>query len=114
MNGLANRLAIPKHVAPELTLLVRRHVQLVRAILVEVGEHRRVLEAIDFGHVSSNGYSFQIEMNYRAWRKGFALVEVPITFTERTEGQSKMSKGIVREATLKVWELRFRALTGKL
>ena len=76
--------------------------------------HRRVLEAIDFSHVSSNGYSFQIEMNYRAWRKGFALVEVPITFTERTEGQSKMSRAIVREATLKVWELRFRALTGKL
>jgi dolichol-phosphate mannosyltransferase len=76
--------------------------------------HRRVLEAIDLNEVSSNGYSFQIEMSYRAWRKGFSIVEVPITFTERTEGQSKMSKAIVREAALKVWELRFRDLFGRL
>jgi dolichol-phosphate mannosyltransferase len=76
--------------------------------------HTRVLQAIDFDRVSSNGYSFQIEMTYRAWRKGFRIVEVPITFTERTEGQSKMSKAIVREAALKVWELRFRDLFGRL
>ncbi len=76
--------------------------------------HRRVLEAIDLSSVKSNGYSFQVEMNYRAWRKGFRLSEVPIVFTERTEGQSKMSKGIVREAAFKVWELRLRALTGRL
>ena len=76
--------------------------------------HHRVLQAIDFDRVSSNGYSFQIEMTYRAWRKGFTVVEVPITFTERTEGQSKMSKAIVREAALKVWELRFRDLFGRL
>ena len=76
--------------------------------------HHRVLQAIDFDRVSSNGYSFQIEMTYRAWRKGFKVVEVPITFTERTEGQSKMSKAIVREAALKVWELRFRDLFGRL
>ncbi len=76
--------------------------------------HRRVLESIDLSSVKSNGYSFQVEMNYRAWRKGFRLSEVPIVFTERTEGQSKMSKGIVREAALKVWELRLRALTGRL
>ena len=75
---------------------------------------RRVLEAIDFDRVSSNGYSFQIEMKYRAWRKGFSLVEVPIVFTERTEGQSKMSRAIVREAALKVWRLRFRDLFGRL
>ncbi len=76
--------------------------------------HPRVFEAIDFSRVTSNGYMFQIEMTYRAWRKGFRIVEVPITFTERTEGQSKMSKAIVREAALKVWELRFRDLFGKL
>jgi dolichol-phosphate mannosyltransferase len=76
--------------------------------------HHRVLQAIDFDRVSSNGYSFQIEMTYRAWRKGFTVVEVPITFPERTEGQSKMSKAIVREAALKVWELRFRDLFGRL
>jgi dolichol-phosphate mannosyltransferase len=76
--------------------------------------HRRVLEAIDFRKVHSNGYSFQIEMSYRAWRLGFRLKEVPIVFTERTEGQSKMSKTIVREAALKVWELRLRSIFGRL
>ncbi|NND72447.1 MAG: polyprenol monophosphomannose synthase [Rhodothermales bacterium] len=75
---------------------------------------KSVLEAIDFERVRSNGYSFQIELNYRAWKKGFRLLEVPIVFVERTEGQSKMSKSIVREAMFKVWELRFRALFGKL
>jgi dolichol-phosphate mannosyltransferase len=76
--------------------------------------HRRVLEAIDLDRVKSNGYSFQVEMKYRAWKRGFRLVEVPIVFTERTEGQSKMSKQIVREAAFKVWELRLRDLFGKL
>lgn len=76
--------------------------------------HRRVLEAIDLDRIKSNGYSFQIEIKYRAWRRGFRLVEVPIVFTERTEGQSKMSKAIVREAARKVWELRLRAIIGKL
>ncbi len=73
-----------------------------------------VLQAIDFSRVRSNGYSFQIEMNYRAWRLGFRLVEVPIVFTERSEGESKMSGAIVREAMGKVWELRARALVGRL
>ncbi|MDA0378363.1 MAG: polyprenol monophosphomannose synthase [Bacteroidetes bacterium] len=75
---------------------------------------RTVLEAIDLGQVRSNGYSFQIEMNYIAWKKGFRISEVPIVFTERTEGRSKMSKAIVREATWKVWELRLRSLFGRL
>lgn len=76
--------------------------------------HRRVLEALELDRIKSNGYSFQVEMKYRAWRSGFRLVEIPIVFTERTEGQSKMSKAIVREAALKVWELRLRDLLGKL
>ena len=76
--------------------------------------HRRVLEAISLDKVKSNGYSFQIEMKYRAWRKGFRLTEIPIVFTERTEGQSKMSKKIVREAMGKVWELRIRDLFRRL
>jgi dolichol-phosphate mannosyltransferase len=75
---------------------------------------RETLEALDFARVRSNGYSFQIEMNYRAWKKGFRLVEVPIVFTERTEGQSKMSEGIVREAALKVWQFRLLSLVGRL
>jgi dolichol-phosphate mannosyltransferase len=76
--------------------------------------HRRVLEAIDLDRVNSNGYAFQVEMHYRTWQKGFDIIEVPIVFTERTEGQSKMSKAIVREAAWKVWELRLRSLVGTL
>ena len=75
---------------------------------------RGVLEAIPFDRVQSNGYSFQIEMNYRAWKRGFRLVEVPIVFTERSEGESKMSGAIVREAMRKVWELRARSAFGRL
>lgn len=76
--------------------------------------HRRVLETFDLERIGSDGYSFQIEMKYRAWRAGFRLLEVPIVFTERTEGQSKMSRRIMREAALKVWELRLRDLVGRL
>ena len=75
---------------------------------------RRVLTAIDLVAVQSNGYAFQIEMSFRAWKKGFRIVEIPIVFTDRTEGESKMSKGIVREAVFMVWRLRWWALTGKL
>lgn len=75
---------------------------------------RSVLAAIDLDDVKSNGYSFQVEMKYRAWQLGFRLAEVPIVFTERTEGQSKMSREIVREAAFKVWELRLRKLLGQL
>jgi len=76
--------------------------------------HRRVLESVNLEAVRSNGYSFLIEMKYRTWKKGFRLFEIPITFTERTEGQSKMSRAIVREAAFKVWELRLRSLFRKL
>ncbi|HXE58274.1 MAG TPA: polyprenol monophosphomannose synthase [Gemmatimonadales bacterium] len=75
---------------------------------------RRVLEAIDLGQVRSNGYAFQIEMSFRAWRKGFRLAEVPIVFTDRVEGQSKMNKRIVREAIWMVWWLRLQALLGRI
>jgi len=75
---------------------------------------RAVLEAIDLDAVRSNGYAFQIEMSYRAWKKGFRIVEIPIVFVDRTEGQSKMSKSIVREAIWMVWRLRFWAMTRKL
>jgi dolichol-phosphate mannosyltransferase len=73
---------------------------------------RKVLEAIDLSHVRSNGYAFQIEMSFRAWRKHFKIVEIPIVFVDRTEGQSKMSRSIVREAIWMVWRLRFWALRG--
>jgi len=73
---------------------------------------RKVLEAIDLSHVRSNGYAFQIEMSFRAWRKHFRIVEIPIVFVDRTEGQSKMSGSIVREAVWMVWRLRLWALKG--
>jgi dolichol-phosphate mannosyltransferase len=66
-----------------------------------------VLRAIDLDSVRSDGYSFQIEMNYKAWKKGFRLKEVPIIFIDRIQGTSKMNGSIVREAVLRVWALRF-------
>jgi dolichol-phosphate mannosyltransferase len=71
---------------------------------------RQVLEAIPLERVRSNGYAFQIEMSYRAWKKGFRLKEVPIVFTDRVEGQSKMNRKIVREAVWMVWWLRLLSL----
>jgi dolichol-phosphate mannosyltransferase len=75
---------------------------------------RQVLEAIDFDTVKSNGYSFQIEMSFRAWKKGFRLAEIPIVFTDRVEGQSKMNKRIVREAIWMVWWMRLQAAMGRI
>jgi dolichol-phosphate mannosyltransferase len=75
---------------------------------------RAVLETIDLDAVHSKGYAFQIEMTYRAARKGFRIQEVPITFADRTEGTSKMSRSIVVEAVVKVPALRVAALSGRL
>jgi dolichol-phosphate mannosyltransferase len=75
---------------------------------------REVLAAIDFSQVKSNGYAFQIEMSFRAWKKGFRLKEIPIIFHDRVEGQSKMSKRIVREAIWMVWWLRLQGLLGRI
>jgi dolichol-phosphate mannosyltransferase len=69
---------------------------------------RHVLEAIDLESISSAGYAFQVETTYRALRAGFRVVEVPITFTERRVGESKMTGGIVLEAALKVPGMRVR------
>lgn len=73
-----------------------------------------VLESIDLNSVKSNGYAFQIEMTFRAWKKGFRIAEIPIVFHDRTEGESKMSKRIVREAIWMVWRLRWLAAIGKI
>lgn len=75
---------------------------------------REVLKAIDLEEVKSNGYSFQIEMSFRAWKKGFRIKEIPIVFEDRRLGHSKMSKKIVREAVWMVWRLRLWSLLGKL
>jgi len=68
---------------------------------------REVLEAIDLDEIQSNGYAFQIEMNFKVWKKGFRIKEIPIIFVDRVEGTSKMSKKIIREAVWTVWRLRF-------
>ncbi|HEY4671753.1 MAG TPA: polyprenol monophosphomannose synthase [Gemmatimonadaceae bacterium] len=75
---------------------------------------RNVLESIDLSSVKSNGYAFQIEMSYRVWKRGFRIVEIPIIFVDRTEGVSKMSKRIVREAIWMVWRLRWWAIRGTI
>ncbi|MBU1065936.1 polyprenol monophosphomannose synthase, partial [bacterium] len=76
--------------------------------------NRKVLESIDLDRIKSSGYSFQIEMNFRAWKKGFNISEVSIIFIERSEGHSKMSKDIVWEAVFMVWKLNLLSWLGKL
>ncbi|UCG60925.1 MAG: polyprenol monophosphomannose synthase [Candidatus Zixiibacteriota bacterium] len=75
---------------------------------------RKVLETIDLDAVNSSGYSFQIEMSMRAWKKGFKIHEIPIIFVDRIAGSSKMSKKIMREAIWMVWWLRIMSIFGKL
>lgn len=75
---------------------------------------REVLEAIDLDRVTSNGYAFQIEMTFKAWKKGFKVKEIPIIFVDRVKGKSKMSKKIVREAVTMVWKLRIKSILGLL
>lgn len=75
---------------------------------------RRVLEEVRLDRIGSEGYSFQIEINLRAWRKGFTLGEIPIVFADRNIGESKMSKRIVVEAVWRVWVLRAQDLLGRL
>ena len=76
--------------------------------------HRNVINTIPLDRIKSNGYAFQIELHFRAWKAGFKLKEVSIVFREREEGVSKMSKAIVREAIWRVWSLKFRSIFGKL
>ena len=75
---------------------------------------RRVLESIDWSRVGSDGYAFQIEITFKAWRKGFRIREIPIVFVDRKAGESKMSRRIVHEAAWMVWRLRLLDLIGAL
>jgi dolichol-phosphate mannosyltransferase len=75
---------------------------------------RKVLESIDLDSIISDGYSFQVEMNYRAWNRKFRVKEIPIIFEDRRSGQSKMSKKIIREALIVVWKLKLFQMLGKL
>jgi dolichol-phosphate mannosyltransferase len=75
---------------------------------------KEVLQAINLDEIKSNGYSFQIEMTFKAWKKGFKIKEISIVFVDRVKGTSKMSKKIVREAIFMVWKLRFASMFGSL
>ena len=72
------------------------------------------LKQIDLDNVRSNGYSFQIEMKFKMYKKGFKIIEVPILFIDRREGESKMSRKVVYEAYFMVWKLKFKSVFGKL
>ncbi|MCK5597418.1 MAG: polyprenol monophosphomannose synthase, partial [Candidatus Eisenbacteria sp.] len=72
--------------------------------------HRKVLGTIELHTIRSDGYSFQIEVNFRSWRKGFSIVEIPIVFVDRHSGTSKMSRRIVWEAMWLVWRLRIERI----
>jgi dolichol-phosphate mannosyltransferase len=74
---------------------------------------RRVLEKIDLNKIGSSGYSFQIEMNYHAWKKKFRIAEIPIVFTDRQRGVSKMSTKIIREGLVLVWKLRLLSIFNR-
>jgi dolichol-phosphate mannosyltransferase len=74
--------------------------------------HRRALEALDLDRIQSEGYSFQIEVSFKVWRKGFRIKEIPIVFVDRHSGTSKMDRRIVIEAVWMVWWLKIQAMMG--
>ncbi len=92
-----------------------KYVQTITGLTVKdttagfVGYRRRVLETIDLDNIKFKGYAFQIEMKFTAWKHGFKIVEVPIIFTDRSEGTSKMSKGIFKEAVIGVIQIKLKS-----
>lgn len=76
--------------------------------------HAKVLQTLDIDNISFKGYAFQIEMKFRTWKKGFKIFEVPIIFTDRREGVSKMSGGIFKEAVFGVIQLKLKSIFGKI
>lgn len=103
-----------------LSYLANRYTRLVTGLPVNDATggfkcfRRRALEAIRLDRVKSDGYSFQIEMSFKCWKKGFRIVEIPILFVDRRAGVSKMNNKIVWEAAWMVWRLRLLALFGRL
>ena len=103
-----------------LSYLANRYTRLVTGLPVNDATggykcfRRRALEAIRLDKVRSDGYSFQIEMSFKCWRKGFRIAEIPIVFVDRRAGVSKMNRKIVWEAAWMVWRLRFNDLFGRI
>lgn len=75
---------------------------------------KKALQSLDLDNIKFKGYGFQVEMKYKIWKKGFDIVEVPIIFTDRTLGESKISKSIMREAVFGIIGLRLKSMFGKL
>ncbi|MBN2461809.1 MAG: polyprenol monophosphomannose synthase [Candidatus Cloacimonetes bacterium] len=103
-----------------LSYLASKYVQLITGMPIKDPTggfkcfRKEVLRSINLDEIISDGYSFQIEMNYRTWRNKFRIQEIPIVFTDRRSGHSKMSKKIVREAIFVVWRLLLLHLQGKI
>lgn len=103
-----------------LSFIASKYARLVTGLPVNdatagfVGYRRIVLEKMDLNNVKFKGYGFQIEMKYKAWKLGFKLIEVPIIFTNRIAGESKISADIMGEAVFGILMLRIRSIFGKL
>lgn len=103
-----------------LSWLASKYVKVITGIPIEdttagfICYRREVLESINLDNIQFVGYAFQIEMKFKAYKKGFKLKEIPVIFTDRTKGKSKMSGGIIKEAVLGVITLKLKSLFGKI
>jgi dolichol-phosphate mannosyltransferase len=103
-----------------LSWLASKYVKIIMGLPIEdptagfICYHRKVLEDMDLDKIKFVGYAFQIEMKFKAFKKGFKLKEIPVIFTDRTKGKSKMSTGIIKEAVFGVISLKLKSLLGKI
>jgi dolichol-phosphate mannosyltransferase len=103
-----------------LSWLASKYVKIIMGLPIEdttagfICYHRNVLENMDLDKIKFVGYAFQIEMKFKAFRKGFKIKEIPVIFTDRTKGKSKMSTGIIKEAVFGVMSLKLKSLLGKI
>ncbi|PKG44134.1 polyprenol monophosphomannose synthase [Psychroflexus sp. MES1-P1E] len=102
-----------------LSWLASKYVKIITGLPIEdttagfICYHRKVLEDMDLNKIKFVGYAFQIEMKFKAFKKGFKIKEIPVIFTDRTKGKSKMSTGIIKEAVFGVMSLKLKSLLGK-
>lgn len=103
-----------------LSWLASKYVKTITGLPIEdttagfICYHRKVLEDMDLNKIKFVGYAFQIEMKFKAFKKGFKIKEIPVIFTDRTKGKSKMSTGIIKEAVFGVMSLKLKSLLGKI
>ena len=103
-----------------LSWLASKYVKIITGLPIEdttagfICYHRKVLEDMDLDKIKFVGYAFQIEMKFKAFKKGYKIKEIPVIFTDRTKGKSKMSTGIIKEAVFGVMSLKLKSLLGKI